>query len=207
MSTNTNTEKIESQDKGRFFIIDFNDYTKILTHPKSIYLLHFYVYLLSLSTTNKHNVIGVYKQLKFTMIKTMFEETNKLKTTKTQIMRYFKLLEELGIIKIYDRGGNYLITITNHFNTLEDLLEYVKSNEEEFQFHIHTNRKKQFFQHYKLFDKTEKATAIKKEYAESQILPELKTEPIDYDPFEETAEDLSRRKKRENRANLSFPRR
>jgi len=88
---------------------------------------------------------------------------------------------------------------------LEDFLDYVKNNEDEFQFHTHTSRKNEFYKQYNLFDKKEKEQFIKNAYAESQIKPEQKTEPVDFDPFEETAEEKARRENREKRKILNFP--
>jgi hypothetical protein len=206
---NINIEKIESQDKKRFLNIDYLTLMKVYS-VKTKNLDSFLLYLHSLATTNNNLIVGVYKKISFTFILNDFVEKTNIKIDKKAMTRILEKLEELEIIKIYDRSKNYLITITNHFENLEILLEYVKSNEAEFQFHIHTSRKNEFYKQYSLFDKKEKANVIKLAYAESQILPEQKAEPADYDPFEETEEDIARRKERENRLqkrNLSFPRR
>jgi len=201
---NINTEKIESQDKRRFLNVDYLTLMKVYS-VKTKNLDSFLLYLHSLATTNNNLMIGVYKKISFTFILNDFIEKTNIKLDKKQLTRIFDKLEELEIIKVYDRSKNYLITITNHFETLEDFLDYVKNNEEEFQFHIHTSRKNEFYKQYILFDKKEKELFIKNAYAESKIIPEQKTEPIPFDPFEETAEERARRESRENKKILNFP--
>lgn len=148
MQNNNKTNLSECQDNERYLAINYMNFISIVNQHKSEDLLKFYVFLHSLATTNEFHMVGVYQKMPFSKIHKEFIEKCNVNCDKKKIVRLLDRLCSLGILRIYDKKFGYIMTINNHMDSINSLVEYVSKNEEEFQFHKHLNRKNEFYSTY-----------------------------------------------------------
>lgn len=165
------------QKKRRFLNIDYESLVAIEENKKykgtMIDLKCFFIYLHSLATTNDYYMIGVYKEVGFSKIKEDFEISQQKSYDNKQIVRMIDRLCELKVLKVYDKTHGYLMTISRHFDDMQNLMKYVNKNEEEFQFHKHINRRNEFYSFYG-------------KYINKQPLPSKQEPKVDDDLLKDT---------------------
>ncbi|PMP84159.1 MAG: hypothetical protein C0175_00530 [Caldisericum exile] len=113
--------------------------------------LYFY---LSSKQTFKNGVIGVFEEVTVYDIAKYLASKLKKKIDITTVKYFLKKLVKTGLLKIMSTSP-FLGILTNaefaeDLNNLDELLNYVRNNEHEFQFHTHKRRATEFFAQFKI---------------------------------------------------------
>lgn len=115
------------------------------------YTLYFY---LSGKQTFKNGLAGVFDELTIYDVSKYLSEALNKKIDTTTAKYYLSKLEKNNLIKIHHSKPLIILLVQAEFSedlkTLQEVFEYVRTHEEEFNFNIHHKRANQFYQTFNL---------------------------------------------------------